>query len=386
MPPAGMTGAVIIGGGPAGAAAATVIARAGRTVTLIERTADATDKVCGDFLSADAISAVGALGLDLAAFAPAPITALRLVHGGQVATTRLPFLALGLSRRVLDEALLQRAQASGAAVLRGHAVRRLLPADGYGATGEAYPAVALDCGPLGTVTADAVFLATGKHDLHGIARPGRGTGPVGLKMYYALDPRRHAALSGNVELVLFGGGYAGLQPVEAGRAVLCVLVSRARLRASGGSWDTLLDSLLEECPHLADRLVGAKPQRERPVAVAGLPYGYQYAPKRHAPPSLFRIGDQCAVIASLTGDGVALALASAALAAQAWLQDGNVAAAFHSTLAARLSRQMRIASAIHRLCLTPFAQPWLLYACRAWPAAIRLAASLTRSECGLRNA
>ena len=50
-----VSGAVVIGGGPAGAAAAIHIARAGRAVTLIERNAGPTDKVCGDFLSADAI-------------------------------------------------------------------------------------------------------------------------------------------------------------------------------------------------------------------------------------------------------------------------------------------------------------------------------------------
>jgi menaquinone-9 beta-reductase len=378
MPTTYMSGPVVIGGGPAGAAAAILLARAGVAVTLIERNASATDKVCGDFLSAEAISAVGMLGVDPVAYAPEHITTLRLVHGNKVATTRLPFAALGLTRRVLDEALLQQARASGATVIRGHAVRNLaIPPR----TGDGYAGTKLDCGPLGPISAETVFLATGKHDLRGISRGKRGTGPVGLKMYYALDPRRQAALSGQVELVLFGGGYAGLQPVEGDRAVLCMLVSRDRLRAVAGSWERLLDSLLQECPHLADRLVGARPQLGRPVSVAGLPYGYQYAPDRYAPPGLFRIGDQATVIASLTGEGVALALASASLAVGTWLGNGN-AAAYHRHLAERRSRRMRIALAIHRLCLAPRLQPWLLRGCRAWPATMRLAASTTRSDLG----
>jgi flavin-dependent dehydrogenase len=60
-----MPRALIIGGGPAGTAAAITLARAGRAVTLIERNADPTDKVCGDFLSVDAMAQAEALGIDL---------------------------------------------------------------------------------------------------------------------------------------------------------------------------------------------------------------------------------------------------------------------------------------------------------------------------------
>jgi menaquinone-9 beta-reductase len=360
---------IIIGGGPAGATAAIVLARAGRAVTLIERNAAAADKVCGDFVSADAIDAVTGLGVDLAALAPSRITTVRLIHGKRIAATRLPFPALGVTRRALDEALLRQAQATGASVLRSHAVRSITRLHG---------SLRLDCGSLGCVDGDVVFLATGKHDLRGAARAARGTGLVGLKMYYTLDPHQHAALRHHVELVLFAGGYAGLQLVESDKAVLCMLVPAARLRAADGRWDTLLDSLTGECPHLADRLCGARPLLERPLAIAGLPYGYVHAPSRDDPPGLFRLGDQATVVASLTGDGVALALATAALAARTWLAHSNVAATYHRRLVARLSRQMRVAGTLHRLCLAPAAQPWVLRACRMWPDAMRVAGSWTR--------
>ena len=65
------------------------------------------------------------------------------------------------------------------------------------------------------------------------------------------------------------------------------------------------------------------------------------------------------MIASLTGDGVALALASGSLAARTWLAGGSDAH-YHRRLADGLSRQMRLASAIHRLCLAPVPQPWVV--------------------------
>ncbi len=363
-----MSEPVIIGGGPAGAAAAIVLARAGRAVTLIERNAAATDKVCGDFLSAEAIAAVTALGVEIAALAPSPITAVRLIHGKHIAATRLPFPALGVSRRALDEALLRQAQINGANVLRGHSVRSITRSNEL---------LRLDCGSLGLVESDAVFLATGKHDLRGAARTARGRGLVGMKMYYRLDPRQHAELRDHVELVLFAGGYAGLQLVESRQAVLCILVPTARLRAADGRWDMLLDSLTGECPHLADRLSGARPLLERPLAVAGLPYGYIHAPKRSDWPGMFRLGDQATVVASFTGDGVALAMASAMQASRTWLHQGN-AAAYHGEWARRVAPQMRLASLVHRICLAPSAQRWVLRASRAWPAALALVAARTR--------
>src|SRR3984957_14839791 len=180
-----MSGPVIIGGGRAGATAASLLARAGRAVTLIERSSGPTDKVCGDFLSAEAIEAIAALGVDVPGLAPSKIEFVRLVHGKRTATTRLPFPALSLTRRVLDEALLRQAERSGATIVAGNLGRGIDRNNG---------SLRLDHGsPAPPVRADTVFLATGKHDLRGAARPARGTGMVGLKMYYALDPRQQAA-------------------------------------------------------------------------------------------------------------------------------------------------------------------------------------------------
>ena len=352
---------MIVGGGPAGSAAAIALARAGHEVTLIERTASASDKVCGDFVSAEAITAITDCGVDLSALAPAPIGHVRLIHGKRIATARLPFAAFGLTRRALDEALLRHASDCGATVLRGHQVK------GIHVDGSPH---SIDCASLGPLESPAVFLATGKHNLRGTPRRARSSGLIGLKMYYALAPGQAAILRGNVELMLFAGGYAGLQPVEGGHAVLCALLPASRLRS--------LETLASENPHLAMRLAGARPLLRRPLAIAGLSYGYVHAGCRDEPPGLFRLGDQAAVIPSLTGDGVALALASGTLAARTWLEGGN-ATLYHSRHAANLAQQMRLACVIHRLCLSPGAQRVVVAAGQLWPSAVRLIANWTRS-------
>jgi flavin-dependent dehydrogenase len=365
---AAMRAPLIIGGGPAGAAAAALIAAAGRPVTLMERNAGPANKLCGDFLSGGAVAALHALGLDPLTMGAMPVRTIRLVNRQTVAEAALPFPAMGLSRRSLDEALLCLAEQRGATVLRGQAVRGL-ERTSSGLTARTATA--------GVLASDTVFLATGKHDLRNLPRPPRADGLLGLKMYYVLAPDQHAALRDCIELVLLRGGYAGLQLVENDRAILCLLVPALRYRQAGGSWDSLLDSLAGEAPLLTRRLAGATPCLERPLAIAGTPYGHLHRSARHAPPDLFRLGDQACVVPSLAGDGMAIALQSAITATSVWLSGGD-ATDYHARFARQASTPLRFASLIHLACRMPPLQPVLVAACRAWPATLALAATLTR--------
>jgi menaquinone-9 beta-reductase len=363
-----MRAPLIIGGGPAGAAAAALIAATGRPVTLVERNAGPVDKLCGDFLSGGAIAALHALGLDPLNMGAMPARTIRLGIRQTVAEASLPFPAMGLSRRSLDETLLRLAEQRGATVLRGQAVR------GLERTSSGFAARTASAGVLAS---DTVFLATGKHDLRNLARPARADGLLGLKMYYALAPDQRAALQDSIELILLRGGYAGLQLVENDRAILCFLMPALRYRQAGGNWDNLLDSLAREAPLLMRRLEGATPCLERPLAIAGTPYGHLHRAGSHGPPDLFRLGDQVCVVPSLAGDGMAIALQSAIAATSVWLSGGD-AADYHARFARKASAPLRFASMIHRACRTPALQPVVAAACRAWPAMLGLAATLTR--------
>ncbi len=192
---------LIIGGGPAGAAAACLLARAGQPVTLLERHAGPVDKVCGDFLSAEAIDMLDRLGIDLPALRPAPITTVRLIH-------RRPDRA-GLAAVRGAGRVAARAGRGCAAtcrrswvprLLRGHAVRSASPA-GLEVVGAAPPA---------EFASDAMFLATGKHDLRGAAPPaGRATETGRPEDVLDPPPGPAGRAGGPCRSLSFRGGYAG---------------------------------------------------------------------------------------------------------------------------------------------------------------------------------
>jgi flavin-dependent dehydrogenase len=329
-----MTEALVVGGGLAGSATAIALARAGRSVTLLERETRPHDKVCGEFLSAEAVSYLIALGIDPLALGARRIDRIRLANGSHETEIALPFGALSLSRRVLDAALLDLAETTGAEIRRGASVQALTPRE------SGWEARLRDGS---TVRGGAAFLATGKHDLRGWPRPpGLQNGLIGLKQYWRLEPAETRALAGHVELTLFEGGYAGLETVEGGRANLCLLVRRDRFAALGQSWEALLAAIRAESALLDCRLGGAEPCGDRPLAVFAVPYGHV---ARDRGDGLWRLGDQAAVIPSFSGDGMSIALHSAALAARCFLA-GETAGDYQRRIARDVRWPVRLATAL----------------------------------------
>jgi flavin-dependent dehydrogenase len=364
--------ALVIGGGPAGAALATTLARAGREVVLLEREHGPHDKVCGEFISGEAASYLADLGLDLARLGAVRIARVRLAQGARQSQTALPFAAFSLSRRRLDAELLA-AAAVGVRVRQGAKVKGIQP------DGDGWRAV-LDDGE--TLSAPQVFLAVGKHDLKGHRRPEGPQGDlIAFKLHLALAPDQAAAVRGAVELALFPGGYAGLQPIEDGKANLCLLVRRAHYGRLG-SWPALLDDIRRRCGLLDQRLTDARPLWDKPLAIAAIPYGHVLQPED----GLWRLGDQAAVIPSFAGDGLAIALHSAALASRTYLAGGS-ASDYGRRIARDLGGQVRGATLLSQLLVRGPFQTAMMTAARIEPRLMAAAARLTRiSPAALRLA
>ncbi|MGA2349039.1 MAG: FAD-dependent oxidoreductase [Terracidiphilus sp.] len=355
---------LVVGGGLAGSMVAILLANAGRSVTLLEKERAAHHKVCGEFLSPEAVRYLRQAGVEPLNLGAATIRFLRLSSKQRVVEAALPFTALSLSRYALDEAMLLRAVQSGCSVERGVQVENLTTQ-----------------GPISTaqlrdgrsLRAKNVFLATGKHDLRGWDRPSTSQSDfVGFKMHWQLAPAQIEALRDFIEVFLFRGGYGGLSLVEAEAANLCFVVRRAVLRRTGG-WAQLLAEILRENRLLQQRLYGARALWQRPLAITPIPYGYLAA--RTA--GMWCVGDQAAVIPSFTGDGMSIALHSAALASEMFLA-GKSVDEYYGTIRTQLSRGMGLATWSSRAMVTGIGNILVPFYYSLFPNAMRWMAASTR--------
>jgi flavin-dependent dehydrogenase len=296
---------VVIGFGPAGAALALRMAIRGFQVVVVEQHRVPRDRLCGEFMSPDAMDELDVLGLrpELRAVAPPPIARVRLTAaGGQVVERPLGAGAAGLSRLELDRMLADRCREAGVTVI-----------EQWRATGvesHAEGAVVRGVDPQGGRAAIAGRVAVGAF--------GKGAGPGGARgarsRFIAWKAHhRGAGPDGAVELHAFPGGYCGVAPIEGGRWNVCGLATRAAFEAAGATMAGLLAWAGERNPALGSRLA-LLTRDARALAVADLDFD------RRAPvvESRLQLGDAAAGIAPLAGDGIGMALASAALA-DAWL-------------------------------------------------------------------
>lgn len=314
---------LIVGGGPAGSAAAITLGAAGARPVLLEKQRETGDALCGGFLSWRTLETLDRLGIE--ALGGHPIDRLRIFAGRVTGEARLPRRAMGVSRQRLDSLLLARAEALGVAIERGVTVREWH--DGRIETGDG-----------AILRPETLFLASGKHDIRGLGRPRADPGAqtLGIRVRLLPHPGLANLVGGAIELHLFNQGYCGVELQEGGRGNLCLAVRKARLGESGGDPDRLLAEWAAESPAFADRLAFRESGSD---AIGAVPYGWI---ARETLPGIFRLGDQAAVIPSLSGEGIGIALASGIMAGRGWLA-GETPLAYQCRLASAATRPVGIA-------------------------------------------
>lgn len=326
---------------------------------LVDRDHEVGDALCGGFLSWRTAQRLRAVGIGPVELGAHPIERLVLFAGGSEAEAPLPSSGFGLSRRALDSALRRRAVAMGAELV----IDRIRAVEAGIAQGE-----------TGDHRAEALFLATGKHDVRGQARPRAAADPaLGLRMRIPAQAGLRSLLAKRIELHLFIGGYAGIVLQEDGSANFCFALRKSLLAQAGGDPRGLIDWLAAEHAPFAERMAFAQP--DLPIdSIGAVPYGWVC---RDTEPGLYRLGDQAAVIPSLAGEGMAIALASGAAAAEAWLA-GETAQTYQRRFAARARRPVAAAGMVWRLAEQPVGARALVGLTRNAPWLARVAMKLTR--------
>lgn len=343
---------IIVGAGPAGCAAAITLARAGARPLILEKASDVGDALCGGFLSWRTLDQLAGLGVAVSGHR---IDELRVYSGTRVSAAPLPFPALGVSRRHMDTALLAAARQHGTGFEGGVTVRHLEDLQ---------------------TRSDAIFLATGKHDLKGAERPRDADDPaMGLRVRLPSTPGMTRLIGSGIELHMFDRGYAGIELQEDGSANICLALRKSLLTEHGRSPHRLLRALGDAHPAFAERLMDLSDGIPLD-AVANVPYGWR---ARQGTAGLFRIGDQAGVIPSLAGEGNGIALASGRSAAMAWLDGGaDAAAPWQTCFAAQSRRPIGIATAVWRASERPLGRSLISLALSAFPQLAAVVARATR--------
>ncbi len=308
----------VIGGGPAGCAAAIAAARRGRKVVLLERGRYPRHKVCGEFVSAESLELLRSLlaktsGEDLLRNAPRIGRTRVFLEGGSFEAPIDP-PAASISRYQLDQALWNAAIAAGVDARQGCGRYSSQNCGRYSSQNNDGVFVVSGDGP--PIAAGRVVLAAGRvtqasrmprHVTRASRLPLSSVAPasrrslVGLKAHF----RPTEALD-SVDLYFGASGYCGIQPLGNGLVNVCALLPADAVKNVA-----------------ADRISAAFAVHERlrqvrweqvteTVATGALSFD-DPEPLRDG---IVCAGDAAGFIDPFLGDGISLALQTGALAGQ----------------------------------------------------------------------
>jgi len=386
--------AVIIGAGPAGSAAAILLARAGWAVALVEKEAFPRRKVCGECVAASNLPLLDDLGIG-GAFDAAAGPALRrvaLMSGEHTIEADLPPPVAGthqwgraLGRETLDVLLLEHARAMGVEVLQPWSVQAIegVPGDWH-------------C-RIRSMDADgsAILRARVAIDAHGSwqalpssrqrhRRQSHGSDLLAFKANF-----RHAGLvDGLLPVLAFEGGYGGMVVADGGLATVACCIRRdrldaCRLAAPGLRAGEAVEAYLRaQCRGVREALQRAT--RVGPWLAAG-PLEPGIRVDAHDGP--FRIGNAAGEAHPIIGEGMSMALQSAWLLSRYLLDGGKpnraamaqqreVARRYVANWRRQFEPRLLFAAGFAHLAMRPCTTSPLVGLAQAWPGMLTLGARI----------
>ena len=351
----------IIGGGPAGCAAAIRLSGQGHSVALIERATFPRDKVCGDALSVDVVKQLERLdpALSLAFEQMAdklPALGIRLVapNGREVDLDVRQELVQTpgyvSSRLTFDNLLFQHVlQRTNTKVLQQTEVKEAeKEPNGFRlATSE------------GEIRARLVLAADGANSVlsRGQQFNDKEHYAAGLRVYYENVQGFHA--SNLIELHFYKEilpGYLWVFPMAGGKANVGIGAPTKVIKSKGIHLRQLLDKLIREQPGLKERFREAKALE----TVKGAPLPLASGKRPLSGDHFMLLGDAASLIDPFSGEGIGNAIRSGRFAAEIALQafeenrfDADYLQAYDQKIQKAMSTEFKVSSALQKVARYP---------------------------------
>lgn len=303
---------LIIGAGPAGLVAGIHLAQHGVSVVVLEKETFPRHKVCGEYVSREVLPYLKKLGVDLEHLKPKRISKFQFTSAqGKSLEAPLALGGLGLSRYAFDNHLYQKAVRSGVVVKHETVIScfyidKQFHIETRGGT--AYHA-------------KQVLGAFGKRsnlDLSMARLFARKKSPwMAIKEHY----EQQDFPDDLVALHNFSGGYCGLSKTESHAVNVCYLTRTEPFRTAGNT-QTFSATVLSKNPFLSEFLSTARPLFKKPLSIAQISFEQKSLIENH----ILMLGDAAGLLHPLCGNGMAMAVHSAKLAAELSLEriQGNL--------------------------------------------------------------
>jgi flavin-dependent dehydrogenase len=298
---------IIIGGGLGGLIAAHQLAKNGREVLLIEKKSYPFHRVCGEYISNEVKDFLLMEDLFPKEIGPSDISKFQLSSiKGNVANMPLDLGGFGISRYAFDLFLYQKASAAGVKFMLQTQVEEV-------AFERNENRFFLKLNKGNSLSANHVIGAFGKRSKvdKAMDRPfmHQRSPFIGVKYHVKTDFDPNT-----VALHNFEGGYCGLNQVEKGIFNLCYLGSKEQLRHYG-SIPEMEKEVLHKNPHLRQIFQNSEFLFDKPEVINEI----NFSPKQPVEDHILMVGDAAGLITPLCGNGMAIAIHTGKLAAEAIL-------------------------------------------------------------------
>ncbi len=330
----------VVGGGLAGLISSILLARNDHNVILIEKKTYPFHRVCGEYISNEVLDFLKREGLYPDSQQLPNITRFEFSDTkGRSVQIPLDLGGFGISRFVLDEWLVNQARLAGVEVREGIQV---IDSD----FDEQRDSFQLTLSDHSVLDVDYVIGAFGKRSKLDkvLNRPFiRKRSPyIGVKYHIRTD-----YVQDTVALHNFNGGYCGLNAIENGKYNLCYLGSRDQLRAFG-SIEEMEREVLWQNPILKRVFQGSDFLFEKPEVINEI----NFEPKNPIENHMLLAGDAAGLITPLCGNGMAMAIHSGKMAAEAILEGrtrGEIESGYESTWNSAFRKRLWVGRNVQRL-------------------------------------